>query len=168
MSDTDNTVKSSPPQTGERKWLFWAVMLVALAAIVIYNNRPIPPSAVEWVEDFEAAKARAAESNKLLLIDFYATWCYACKTMDRGVFPREDVAEALGNWVAVKIDVDKQRQIARDFRIEVLPTLVVLSPQGEPLARISEAMDARGFIDWIARAEKIWAEKPRAPAPAGS
>ncbi|MDM8007586.1 MAG: thioredoxin family protein [Phycisphaerae bacterium] len=168
MSDTDTTSKSSRPRTGEKKWLFWGVMLVALGAIVIYNNRPAPPSAVVWVRDFEDAKAKAAESNRLLLIDFYATWCGPCKAMDREVFPRTDVAQALGNWVAVKIDVDRHRQLARDFRVEAIPTLVALTPQGESIARISEGMDARSFIDWIVRVEKNWAGKARAPAPAGS
>ncbi|MGQ9650924.1 MAG: thioredoxin family protein [Phycisphaerae bacterium] len=168
MSETDNTSKVSASRVGERKWLFWALMLLALAAVFIYSNRPVPPSAVEWVADFGAAKAKAAESYKLLLIDFYATWCGPCKAMDRQVFPRSEVAQALGNWVAVKVDVDKQPQVARDFGVDSMPTLVVLTPAGESIARASGYMDASDFIDWIGRAEKIWAEKARPATPAGS
>ncbi|NLE57386.1 MAG: thioredoxin fold domain-containing protein [Planctomycetes bacterium] len=163
MSDTDNTVESSPPRTGERKWLFWAVMLVALAAIVIYNNRPIPPSAVEWVDDFEAAKAKAAESNKLLLIDFYATWCYPCKQMEREVFSRTEASEALGNWVAVKVDVDRQAKPPQLFQVVSVPTLVALSPQGKEIARVNTGMDLQQFVDWIKKVENIAAGRAAEP-----
>ena len=164
MSDTDIPSKPTSRRTGEKQWLFWAVMLVVVAAVFIYTNRPAPPSAVEWVEGFEAAKAKAAESNRLLFVDFYATWCGPCKQMERYVFPRKEAAEALGKWVAVKIDVDKNQQLARDFRVEAIPTLVALSPQGKEIARAAEGMGLEDFLGWIKTVESITPKPSTKPA----
>lgn len=170
MSNTDSTPKSSLPRQGERKWLFGAVGLVVLAAVVIYGNRPKgppPPSAVEWAASYESAKARAAETNRLLFIDFYATWCGPCQLMDHEVFPRKQVADAMANWVAVKVDVDRQPRLARRYQIEAMPTLVALSPQGEQIARFMGYLDAADLVEWIRQVEKAWNEqrgKPTRPS----
>lgn len=168
MSDSETTMKPSSPRVGQRSYLFWAIILVILAAAVFYNNRmqgPPPPSAVEWVSGLETAKTRAAESNRLLLIDFFAEWCGPCRMLDHYVFPRKDVAEALGEWIAVKVDVDKESAIASKYEVRAMPTLVVLSPQGEELTRFTGYMDGGEFINWVKSVEKTWVDKKPAGEP---
>ncbi len=152
MSENGASPSPSSPRAGDKQWLVWAIGLLALAAVVLYANRPKgppPPSAVEWAENLAVAKTRAAETNRFLLIDFYATWCGPCQAMEHEVYPRKEAAEALANWVAVKVDVDKQPQIAQEYRIWAMPTLVALSPQGKEIARITEGMSLQGFVGWI-------------------
>ena len=108
-------------------------------------------------------KAKAAESNKLLLIDFYATWCYPCKQMEREVFSRTEASEALGNWVAVKVDVDRQAKPPQLFQVVSVPTLVALSPQGKEIARVNTGMDLQQFVDWIKKVENIAAGRAAEP-----
>jgi thiol:disulfide interchange protein len=156
MSDSDTSRTYPSPRTGDKQWLFWAVGLVALAAVVLYANRPkgpAPPSAVKWAESLAVAKARAGETNRFLLIDFYATWCAPCQQMEQEVYPHKEAADALANWVAAKVDVDKEPKIAREYKIWAMPTLIAFSPQGKEVARITEGMDLRGFVDWIRKVE---------------
>jgi len=59
--------------------------------------------------------------------DFYADWCGPCKTQDPIL---EDVEE---DWTDVefeKIDVDEQQDIANEYSVRSLPTLVVENEEG--------------------------------------
>lgn len=58
------------------------------------------------------------------LIDFTAAWCLPCKIQGPVV---AKVAETLKGKVTVgMVDVDEQPNIARDFAIQAMPTLVIL------------------------------------------
>ena len=55
------------------------------------------------------------------LVDFYATWCGPCQTMMPVL---DQVKNKLGNGIRIlKIDVDKNQQLAQQLHIEGLPTL---------------------------------------------
>ena len=59
--------------------------------------------------------------KKLVLVDFFATWCQPCKRMHPIL---EEVKGVLGDRIRIiKIDVDKQNEIAAQFNIQSVPTL---------------------------------------------
>lgn len=64
------------------------------------------------------------ESEKIVLIDFYATWCNPCKILSPTV---EQVANEREDIKVVKIDVDENQDIANKYRIYSMPTLVVIA-----------------------------------------
>lgn len=72
-------------------------------------------------ENFEA---EVLQSDKLVLIDFYADWCGPCRALS----PRlEKFAEAnRGTVKVVKVDVDKSPELARLFQIRSIPTLATM------------------------------------------
>ena len=73
-------------------------------------------------------------SDSLVLVDFYATWCQPCKMMHPIL---EQVKGALGDRIRIiKIDVDKQSATANQYRIQSVPTLMLFR-QGEVLWRTS-------------------------------
>ena len=56
--------------------------------------------------------------KKLVLVDFFATWCQPCKRMHPIL---EEVKGVLGDRIRIiKIDVDKQNEIAAQFNIRFL------------------------------------------------
>lgn len=61
-------------------------------------------------------------SDKPVLIDFYASWCEPCKRMEPII---ENLAEELSDAKICKIDVDEQPEISDEYEIEIIPTLVV-------------------------------------------
>lgn len=64
------------------------------------------------------------ESEKIVLIDFYATWCNPCKMLSPTV---EQIANEREDIKVVKIDVDENQDIANKYRIYSMPTLVVIA-----------------------------------------
>jgi thioredoxin 1 len=62
-------------------------------------------------------------SNTPTLVDFYATWCGPCKTMKPIL---DEVKSKVGDKANIlKIDVDKNQQIASVYKIQSIPTLLL-------------------------------------------
>lgn len=61
--------------------------------------------------------------EKPVLVDFYATWCGPCKMQEPIL---DEVKNRLGEQVSIiKIDVDKNQQIAGQFQVRSVPTLII-------------------------------------------
>lgn len=68
--------------------------------------------------------------GKFVLVDFFATWCSTCQTMDSKI--EEFQAEIEDKMDVLKVDVDKQKQVATLFKVKSVPTYFLLK-QGEVL-----------------------------------
>ena len=75
--------------------------------------------------------------EQLTLVDFFATWCGPCKQMHPVL---EQLKQDLGDSIRiVKLDVDKNEQLANDYRIQSVPTLMLFK-SGQVVWRQSGAM----------------------------
>jgi thioredoxin 1 len=65
------------------------------------------------------------QNEKPILLDFYATWCGPCKSL-HPIF--EKLAEEFGEKVIItKVDVDRNLDIAKEYGIMVIPSVVILN-----------------------------------------
>lgn len=62
-------------------------------------------------------------SEKTVLLDFYADWCGPCRMVSPLV---EEIAEENPQYLIGKINVDKEPELAQKFQVLSIPTLVVL------------------------------------------
>jgi len=70
-------------------------------------------------ENFESIK----NSDKPVLLDFYADWCGPCRMVSPIV---DEIAEERDDVVVAKINVDEENDLASEFGVFSIPTLVVL------------------------------------------
>ena len=67
--------------------------------------------------------AEIIQSDKPVLVDFFATWCGPCKMMPPIL---KQVKDKLGDAVTIlKVDVDKNPHTAQQFAVQSVPTLIV-------------------------------------------
>lgn len=71
-------------------------------------------------ENFEQEVVR---SDKVVLLDFFATWCGPCRMVGPII---EQIAEEKPDLRVGKIDVDQEGDLASQFQIFSIPTLIVM------------------------------------------
>ena len=131
--------------------------IVTVLSLVTIVSATSPSSATRWKTDFDRAEFESTSTNRPMLIHFYAEWCGPCHRMDREVLSSPELARQLGsNFVAVRIDVDKNPQVAKRFGIESLPTEVFVDPDGRVLSRTSGYLSKRKYLAQVARIEAKW------------
>jgi thioredoxin len=94
-------------------------------------------------KQFNSFEELLSGSDVPVLVDFYATWCGPCQMM---VPILEKVNTQLkGRLQVVKIDTDKYPQLASQYQIHALPTLVLFR-NAQPVERIEGVLPAEQII----------------------
>lgn len=88
---------------------------------------------INWVHDMQTAKAIALSENKLILIDFWATWCGPCKKMDAEFWSTDKVDGLSENFVFLKVDIDLNARLASQFGVKGIPDVVVTDLLGNKI-----------------------------------
>ncbi len=95
---------------------------------------------IAWMIDLNKALTLAQEQDKPLMIDFTATWCPPCQMMEDSTFSHPDVIQKAAAFVPVRIDVDKQGEIANRYNCNAsryggigIPNFLFLDKEGREL-----------------------------------
>ena len=105
-------------------------------------------SNLEWKTDFDQAKALAKSEQKYLLINFTGSdWCPWCVKLRTEVFQTPEFKQFVDSkLVLMEADFPRSkpqpadlkaqnRRLAGDYGIEGFPTVLILNPQGEVIAK---------------------------------
>lgn len=91
------------------------------------------------------------QSEKPVLVDFFAEWCGPCKMMSPIL---KQVKDSLGDEVTIiKVDVDKNPQAAAAYKVQGVPTLIVFK-NGQPVWRQSGVVPKSGLVNILQQFNK--------------
>ena len=91
-------------------------------------------SALWQAGNFSPAKAHAQAAHRLLLVDFFTTWCSTCHDMDGKVYAQQKVQEFLAaRFVALRLDAEagEGEALAKRYHVVGYPTLLVIDPDSD-------------------------------------
>ena len=89
--------------------------------------------------------AEVISSDKPVLLDFWAPWCGPC----RAVVPIiDEIARERDDIKVVKVNVDEEQELAREYRVMSIPTLMVMR-NGQVVKKASGARPKAQILDML-------------------
>ena len=80
------------------------------------HDRSEAATEIHWITDMDKAIETAEKQDKPLMIDFMAEWCPPCQKMEKTTFNQPNVIQKTGAFITLRIDVDKQAEIANKYK----------------------------------------------------
>ena len=90
-------------------------------------------------------ESEVLHSDKPVLLDFWATWCGPCRMLSPIV---DEVAEERGDIKVGKVNVDEQPELAGQFDVMSIPTLLVFE-NGKLVNRAAGARPKSGVLSLL-------------------
>lgn len=149
-------VESAGKETKFR-FIKWAFGVVTISFGIIFANALREPGVI-WEQYSDARLTQARESEKPVMLDFYADWCIPCLELDHKTFTDPAVIEATREFVRLKVDLThfdspEAENLRKRFNIAGVPTIIFLDRTGE------EVTSSR-VVGYIPPAEFIERTKP--------
>lgn len=130
----------------------YGFLLILLAMLSVCSLASAQPS-LRWQPTLESAQRVAAQTNRLVLIHFWADYCGACVQMEREILGRPDVVAAMeANYVPVKVNAQHFPTTAQRFGVTALPTEVIIQPDGQV---VQSFQGKPALVEYIPRLNRV-------------
>src|SRR6516162_7144153 len=122
------------------------------------------PEDIRWRFDYAEARQEAKKSGQPLLLYFATQWSPQCKKMESTTFQDPDLVRYVNQqYVAIKLDGMKEKQLLERLKIQIYPTIILAGPDGKILDtvitgyieaqelsdRLKKAAGSLGNTDWM-------------------
>ena len=134
-----------------------------LANLSVQGNSASSAHSMQRFSDMQQLQEQLKQAQldgKWVLLDFYADWCVSCKVMEKTVFAKPDVQQALADVRLLQADVTlntaQQQQLMKDLQIMGPPTILFYDPQGveQRQQRITGEVSDTEFLQQLTSAQK--------------
>ena len=140
--------------------VFATLMLLAVSAISAYAE-------VNFKElSFAEALKQAKKDKKIVMVDYYTTWCGWCKVLDKKTYSSKEVGDyADVNMISLKIDAEKGEgiELSKRAAIQGFPTIIFYDGDGKEVHRVVGYVEAMPFLERMKMA--VMAASKSAPVP---
>jgi thiol-disulfide isomerase/thioredoxin len=138
----------------------WMACLSFIANRVGLAVDPISSDEIRWVQSVDQALRLARSQQRPVLIHFFGDNCPPCKMLDKKAFRDMGLIQAMNTeLIAVRINADEERDVARRYQVSRWPTDVYLYPNGDEIYRNISSQDPIAYakiIDRVAQKSRDW------------
>ena len=115
-------------------------------------------TSVSWETNLKKAVEKAKSENKLVFVNFVAEGLAPSVQFARQIGESQELAQYFeSRFVSVLVDISKDQQVARQYQIQGLPTLLFLDSRGKEIKRLLGGVTPEHIIYW---AQVLTGEKP--------
>jgi thiol-disulfide isomerase/thioredoxin len=149
-----DSLNPKPPMSGRSKGIIFTVLVIC--AFFGYRAwRGGSHALAAWGGNWEKQVDQATAERRPQLVLFTADWCPACEDFEDKVLSKKDVTAKLQEqFILTKVDLSDRRgpnnQIAATFGVKVIPTLVIVGPDGSRSDYLTGGVPEERLYEWIA------------------
>lgn len=133
----------------------FGILSAVVGLYMIVGGLTAVESDLEWIANEAEGLETARRDGKPVMLDFYATWCAACKELDHKTFSHPDVQSKLSQFVKIKLDFTKNSEeverLKKKYGIVGLPVVIFYDAKGNQLnhKRIEKFVDVEEFLEIV-------------------
>jgi thiol:disulfide interchange protein DsbD len=145
------------PRIGLRVRKAIGVLLTASGLLLLVGYLESPPAGarIKWIDSYEKARQLAQQRRTPLLVDFTASWCGACRELERHTFSDARVVREAQRFVNARIDLSpgkdtpENRAALQRYQQQGLPFVVMHDSSGAVVKRLERFVEADTFVDML-------------------
>lgn len=102
--------------------------------------------------DLDAALTVAADTDRLVMVEFYTDWCVWCRRLEEVTFADPQVVAEMERFVPIRLDAEgRGREVASRYGVDRYPTVVFLDATGVEVDRILGFLPPDRFLGEVVR-----------------
>lgn len=138
-----------------------ALLLAVLAASLPALAGDFPKGSPAFKTSYAEALAAAKSEGKPVILVFSAVWCPPCQAMKNEVYPSRQVKAYHDKfvWAYLDVDVEANGKVAAQYKVQGIPHIQFLSPEGQPIDKQIGSSDPKDFAKTLASVLKKVAPK---------
>lgn len=92
-------------------------------------------------------KNEVLENKKVVLVDFFASWCGPCNMLSPVL---EKISNSRAEFDIAKVNIDENQELAIKYNVEVIPTMIVFK-DGKPVEKTVGFLDENKIVDLMSK-----------------
>ena len=140
---------------GTTRYIVAAIVIVAALAYFMYRPGPTLSFAEDaaWSKSWNDSVRLSQSTRKPALVLYTADWCPACRWFESNVLVRGDVRGYMeSRYTPIMVDLTKpdspNQAFARQYKIDIIPTLVLYNADGRELSR-TNVLPPEQLLAWL-------------------
>lgn len=112
-------------------------------------------NSIKW-QPYTSGMDLAKSDNKAVFLHFYTNWCVYCAKMEKESFQDGSIVEYLNeNFISIRIDLDKEQNIAQKYSVFGVPITYFISSSGDNLGSVPGYISKDRLMDILKKVQSI-------------